>query len=137
MFHGVLMDIIQSRQPRSLKRQVSIPEFVHHSPPGSRIHPVEAYRELAVQVSYEIPVRRRAVFKADYKMIVVGEESPRLQNELVISRQFESCIAEKVQFCFRIEESFSMQRCRGNDVNAVRRKVMRRRVRPILAHKSS
>jgi hypothetical protein len=30
-----------------------------------------------------------------------------------------------------------MQRCRGNDVNAVRRKVMRRRVRPILAHKSS
>jgi hypothetical protein len=90
-----------------------------------------------VQVSDEIPVRRRAVFKADYEMVVVGEENPRLQNELVISRQFESCILKKVQFCFRMEESFSMQRCRGNDVNAVGRKVMRWRVRPILAHKSS
>ena len=137
MFHGVLMDIIQSRQPRSLKRQVSIPEFVHHSPLRNRIHSVDAYRKFPVQVSDEIPVRRRAVFKADHEMVVVAEESPRLQNELVISRQFESCIAKKVQFCFRIKESFSMQRCRGNDVNAVGGKVMRRRVRPILAHKSS
>src|SRR5437899_10990088 len=57
---------------------VSIPEFVHHSPAGSALYPVEPYRQLTVQVSHEIPVLRRAVFEADHDVIVIGEESPRL-----------------------------------------------------------
>ena len=48
VFHRVLMHIIQSRQPRFLKRQASIPKFVHDSPAGSSIHAVELYRQFAV-----------------------------------------------------------------------------------------
>ena len=59
------MDIVQSREPGFLERQVSIPEFIHHSPAASAINAVEPYRQFTVQMSHEIVVRRRGVFEAD------------------------------------------------------------------------
>ena len=52
---------------------------------------------------------------------MIGKESPRLQNKLVGFREFESCVAKKVQLRPRVKERFAMQRCGCNDVNAVRR----------------
>jgi len=92
------MNIVQSRQPRFLERQVSIPEFVHHSPARSAIDAIEAYRQFTVQVSQEVPVRRHAVFEANDEMIMIGKESPRLQNEPVSFRQLERRIKQEVQF---------------------------------------
>jgi len=49
VFHRVLMHIIQPRMLSGfLKRQASIPKFVHDSPAGSSIHAVELYRQFAV-----------------------------------------------------------------------------------------
>ena len=43
-------------------------------------------------------MRGRSVMKADHEMIVIGEESPCLQSELVVFRQLEGCVAQEVQF---------------------------------------
>ena len=92
------MHVVQSGQPRFLERQASVPEFVHDWPTGSRIHAVEPRRQFAVQVPHEITMRRRRVFEADYEMIMIGEERPRLENELVSFRQLERRIKQEVQF---------------------------------------
>ena len=136
MFHRVLIDIVQSRQPGFLERQVSIPEFIHHSPAASAINAIEPYRQFAVQMSHEIAVRRCAVFEADHDVIVIGEEGPRLQNQRVIFRQVESCIGQEIQLCTGVEKPLSMQCRRGNDINAVRREVLWPCVRPTFTHKS-
>ena len=78
VFYGMLVDIVQSCQPRFLKRQVRIPEFIQHSPARSGIDPVEPNCQFPVQVSYQIPVRRRAAFEADHEVIMIRKESPRL-----------------------------------------------------------
>ena len=78
MFHRVLMDVIQSRQPRFLERQVSIPEFIHHSSTGSAINAVELSCQLAVQMSHEITMRGRGIFEADHEMVMIREEGLRL-----------------------------------------------------------
>ena len=57
---------------------------------------VESNCEFAMQAPQEILVPRRSLFEPDYDMIVISKESPRLQDELVVFSQFESCIAEKV-----------------------------------------
>src|ERR1700688_169743 len=131
------MDVIQSCQPRFLQGEVSIPELVHDSSAESGIHAVESYRQFAVQMSHEITVCHRAVFKIDHDVIVIWEESPRLENKRIGFRQFESCIAQEIQFCGGIKEPLSMQGCCGNDVNAVRREAMWRRVGPTVAHNAS
>src|SRR5437588_4040489 len=85
-------------------------------------------------MSHEIAVRRWAVLEANHDVIVIGEERPRLQNQRVIFRQVESCIAQEIHLSTGVEKPLSMQCRRGNEVNAVRRKVVGRRVWPTLAH---
>ena len=134
MFHRVLMDIVQSRQPGFLERQASVPEFVHDPPAGSGINAIEPYRQFAMQMPHEITMRRRRVFEVHNNVIVIRKKGPRLQKERIVFCQLEGCVAQKIQFCAGIEQPFPMQRCRGNQVSPVGRKVMRRRMRPTLAH---
>jgi len=68
---------------------------------------------------------------------MIGKESPRLQTERVVSRELERCVAQKIQLCARIEERLSMKRRCRDDVCAVGREIVGRRMRPLLAHKHS
>src|SRR5712692_10073098 len=58
-------------------------------------------------------------------MIMICEKRPSLQDECIISREFQSRVTEKVQLGVRIEKPFSMKRRRGDYVGAVRRAIMR------------
>ena len=137
MFHGILVHIVQSCQPRFLERQASFPKFVHDSPAGSGITAVKPYRQFAVQMLYEITMRCRGIFEADHEVIMINEEGPRLQNERIVPRQFKCCIAQKVQLRAAIKKWLSMEGCCGNDVSAVRREMMWRSMRPSLAQKNA
>src|SRR5882724_7575294 len=88
-------------------------------------------------MSHQITMRIRGVFEADHEVIVIGKESPCLQNERVIFREFKGCMPQQIQFRTGIEEALSMQRCRSEDVGAARREVMRRRVWPTFTHTTS
>jgi len=86
-----------------------------------------------MQMSQEITVCCPSVFEAGDQMIMIGKESPCLQDNRVVACEFKSCVAKKVEFCIRIKESFSMQCCGSNDVSAVRDEIMWRGVRPTRA----
>src|SRR5215470_17031858 len=102
------MHIVQARQPRFVERQASVPEFVHHPSAGSRIHAVELYRQLAVQMPHKIAMRRIGIFEADHEMVMISEESPCLKNKPVVFRQLKGCISERSSFAW---ESKSRFRC--------------------------
>jgi hypothetical protein len=84
VFHRVLMDIVQSRQPRILERQASVPELVNDPPAGSGINAIESYRQFAMQMPHEITMRRRRVFEVHNDVVVIRKESPRLQKERIV-----------------------------------------------------
>ena len=107
VFHRVLMDKVEPREPRFLEGQSSIPELVHHPPCEGGVNAVEPYRQFAVQMSHQITMGNCGVFKADHEMIVIGKESPRLQNERVglasskiVSRK-RSSFRPELKSCFR------------------------------------
>jgi hypothetical protein len=60
-------------------------------------------------MSQEITVCCPCVFEAGDQVIVIGKESPRLQNKLVGFREFKSCVAKKRSSFAR--ESKSGLRC--------------------------
>ena len=108
MFHCILVDVIQSREPRPLKRQVGIPEFIHHSPAGSAVNAVELCCQITVQMSHEITMSRRGIFERDHQMIVVGKERPSLQDESYFPAR--SKVVPRRRFSFA-PESKSCFRC--------------------------
>ena len=87
MFYWVLMDVIQSRQPGFLERQMSIPEFIYHP----------THRQLSMKMSDEITMRDVGIFEANHEVIVIGKKRPSLQNKRVVFRELESYIAQKIQ----------------------------------------
>ena len=52
---------------------MSIPKFIHHSPTGSDIEAVKAYRQFSVQMFHEIAMRCRGVLETHHQMIVIHE----------------------------------------------------------------
>jgi len=85
-------------------------------------------------MAHEIAMRSNRIFEACDQMIMICEKRPSLQDECIISREFQSRVTEKVQLGARIEKPFSMKRRRGDYIGDVRRAIMRGRMRPTLAY---
>jgi hypothetical protein len=98
---------------------------------------VQLHREFAVQMAHEIAMSSRRIIEACDQMIMICEERPSLHDECIVSCQFQGRVTEKVQLGLGIEESFSMKRRRRDYIDAVWREIMRRRMRPTLAHSHS
>jgi hypothetical protein len=101
-----LMHIVQSRKPRFLKRQATIPKFIHHPPTGGEIEAVEAYRQFSVQMFHEIAMRSHRVLETHHQMIVIREEGPRLQNEHVVLRSSKVVLRKRVSFALESNSGF-------------------------------